>query len=150
MDIAAIKKAKDEELREFGLVRGDILALRAFVEKGLSSETAEKKRSLLQSLKDKFSGERIGKNAKKRKASYSLTSSMGKEPSKKLVATTRKVYAGWQHYDPRQKRYMSVRLVNGGGMRNVDISVDANQSRNYQATESSFFLRWHMYIRKNI
>ena len=42
MDIAAIKKAKDEELREFGLVRGDILALRAFVEKGLSSETAEK------------------------------------------------------------------------------------------------------------
>ena len=73
MDIAAIKKAKDEELREFGLVRGDILALRAFVEKGLSSETAEKKRSLLQSLKDKFSGERIGKNAKKRKASCSLT-----------------------------------------------------------------------------
>ena len=44
MDIAAIKKAKDEELRELGLVhRGDILALRAFVEKGLSSETAEKK-----------------------------------------------------------------------------------------------------------
>ena len=139
MDIAAIKKAKDEELREFGLMRGDILALRAFVEKGLSSETAEKKRSLLQSLKDKFSGERIGKNAKKRKESCSLTSSMGKEPSKKSVATTRKVYAGWQHYDPRQKRYMSVRLVNGGGMRNVDIPVDATKAEIIKQLKAVFF-----------
>ena len=139
MDIAAIKKAKDEELREFGLVRGDILALRAFVEKGLSSESAEKKGSLLQSLKDKFSGERIGKNAKKRKASCSLTSSMGKEPSKKSVATTRKVYAGWQHYDPRQKRYMSVRLVNGGRMRNVDIPVDATKAEIIKQLKAVFF-----------
>ena len=93
----------------------------------MSSETAGKKRSLLQSLKDKFSGERIEKNAKKRKASCSLTSRMGKGPSKKPVAT-RKVYAGWQHYDPRQKRYMSVCLVNGGGMHNVDIPVDATKA----------------------
>ena len=49
MDITAIKKAKDEVLQELGLVhRGDILALHAFVEKGVSSETAEKKRGLLQ------------------------------------------------------------------------------------------------------
>ena len=71
MDIAAIKKAKDEELWEVGLVhRGDMLALRAFVKKGLSSETAEKKQSLLQSLTDKFSANRTGKNAKKKKSKF--------------------------------------------------------------------------------
>ena len=140
MDIAAIKKAKDEELRELGLVhRGDILAVRAFVEKGLSSETAEKKRSLLQSLKDKFSADRTGKNAKKRKASSSRTGTTGKEPSKKSVATTRKVYAGWQHYDRRQKRYMSVRLINGGGMRNIDIPIEATKAEIINQLKAVFF-----------
>ena len=129
MEIAAIKKAKDEVLQELGLVhRGDILALRAFVDKGVSSETAEKKRSLLQSLKNKFSGERNRKYAKKRKGNTLPTSTTRTELSKRSVATSRKVYAGWQHYDPRQKRYISVRLVNGAGMRNIDIPVDATKA----------------------
>ena len=90
MDIAAIKRAKDEELREFGLVRGDILALRAFVEKGLSSETAEKKRSLLQSLKDKFSGERIGKNAKKKKSKLFTHQQHGKRAFEEVSGNNEK------------------------------------------------------------
>ena len=116
----------------------------------MSSETAEKKRSLLQSLKDKFSADRTGKNAKKRKASSSTTGTTGKEPSKKSVATTRKVYAGWQHYDRRQKRYMSVRLINGGGMRNIDIPIEATKAEMINQLKAVFFQMGHAYLEKHL
>ena len=65
MDIAAVKEAKDEELQALGLIhRGDILALRAFAQKGTNEDRVEKKRNLLQSLKEKFSGERLSKKRK--------------------------------------------------------------------------------------
>ena len=75
---------------------------------------------------------------------------MGKEPSKKSVATTRKIYAGWQHYDPRQKRYVSVRLVDGGGMRNVDIPVDATKAEIIKQLKAVFPQMAHVYSEKHM
>ena len=75
---------------------------------------------------------------------------MGKEPSKKSVATTRKIYAGWQYYDPRQKRYVSVRLVDGGGMRNVDIPVDATKAEIIKQLKAVFPQMAHVYSEKHM
>ena len=126
-------------LQELGQVhRGDMLALHAFVEKGVSSEIAEKKRGLLQSLKVKFSAQKNRKYAKKRKGNSLPANTTRTEPSKRSVATLRKVYAGWQH-DPRETRYMSVRLVNGGGMRNIDISVDSTKAEVINQLKAIFF-----------
>ena len=56
MDFTAIKMANDEELQSVGKLRkGDVLALRAFVEaKPNKAERDEKKRKLLQTLKAKL------------------------------------------------------------------------------------------------
>ena len=135
MDIAAVKEAKDEELQALGLIhRGDILALRAFAQKGTNEDRVEKKRNLLQSLKEKFSGERLSKKRK----SATLPAEKG-HSSNSSKSAFRKVYAGWQHYDKKQKRYVSVRLVNGGGMRDIDADVNATKEEIIKQMKSVFF-----------
>ncbi len=137
MDMTAIMTAKDEELQALGLIhRGDILALRAFAEKGEEmgdTDRVEKKKSLLKSLKEKFSGERLSKKSKN-----------ASPPAKKRCQSNkssgfRKVYAGWQHYDNKKKRYISVRLINGGGMRDIDVAVNATKEELINQMKSVFF-----------
>ena len=135
--MTAIMTAKDEELQALGLIhRGDILALRAFAEKGEEmgdTDRVEKKKSLLKSLKEKFSGERLSKKSKN-----------ASPPAKKRCQSNkssgfRKVYAGWQHYDNKKKRYISVRLINGGGMRDIDVAVNATKEELINQMKSVFF-----------
>ena len=132
--MTAIMTAKDEELQALGLIhRGDILALRAFAEKGADTDRVEKKKSLLKSLKEKFSGERLSKKSKN-----------ASPPAKKRCQSNkssgfRKVYAGWQHYDNKKKRYISVRLINGGGMHDIDVAVNATKEELTNQMKSVFF-----------
>ena len=120
MDFTAIKMANDEELQSVGKLRkGDVLALRAFVEaKPNKAEQDEKKRKLLQTLKAK-----LPRKKSKSKSKGENTTEIKEDPKK----THRKISIGWQHFDKVKNKYISVRLSKGGGSR--DISVPINSTR---------------------
>lgn len=118
MDLTAVKKATDGELRALGVVRrGDILALKAFAEKDSSQnvERNDKKRTLLEALKSKFAGKKNTSKATK------------KEPEKlHHKSTDRKVEVGWRHFDSAKNRHIAVRMAKGGGSRTISVPLNAS------------------------
>lgn len=136
MDLTAVKEAKDEELQVLGLIRrGDILALRAFADTAIKATTADKKRSLLGTLKEKFAGQRLSK--KKKTETLPVKQVKQKGGASKVVS--RKIRVGWQHFDRKQQRYISIRLVNGGGTRDIDVGINATKEEIIDQIKNVFF-----------
>ena len=91
MDFTAIKQAKGEEVQTIGQLRkGDVLALRAFVEGKPNKAERDEKRKLLQTLKGKLPRKKSKSKSKIEKA---------KEIKEDPKIAHRKVLIGWQHFD---------------------------------------------------
>ena len=132
MDVAAVKEAKDEELQTIGLTsRGDILTLRAFTETVNKTAVVDRKRSLLRSLKEKIAAQRLSKKKK--------TETTKEIPKGRRKTLFKKIRVGWQHFDKKQKRYISIRLVNGGGTRDVDVALNATKIEIIEQLKTIFF-----------
>ena len=135
MDFSAVTTATDDQLRELGVLRrGDLLSLQGFVKQKLKGEnTDEKKRKLLDLLKGKGKPKKKKAEDKTGTGSGATCSSKGKETSQ------RKIHSGWLHFDPSQKRYVSVRLLKGGGTRTVSVEVNSNVQDLVKIGQSIFF-----------
>ena len=135
MDFSAVTTATDDQLRELGVLRrGDLLSLQGFVKQKLKGENGdEKKRKLLDLLKGKGKPKKKKAEDKTGTGSGATCSSKGKETSQ------RKILLGWLHFDPSQKRYVSVRLLKGGGTRTVSVEVNSNVQDLVKIGQSIFF-----------
>ena len=135
MDFSAVTTATDDQLRELGVLRrGDLLSLQGFVKQKLKGENRdEKKRKLLDLLKGKGKPKKKKAEDKTGTGSGATCSSKGKETSQ------RKIHLGWLHFDPSQKRSVSVRLLKGGGTRTVSVEVNSNVQDLVKIGQSIFF-----------
>ena len=135
MDFSAVTTATDNQLRELGVLRrGDLLSLQGFVKQKLKGENRdEKKRKLLDLLKGK------GKPKKKKAEDKTGTGSGATCSNKSKEKSQRKIQLGWLHFDPSQKRYVSVRLLKGGGTRTVSVEVNSNVQDLVKIGKSIFF-----------
>ena len=112
----AVRMATDGDFQALGLVhRGDILALRSFVPS--TDKAKEERKSKLLKLTHL-----LGTTSRKSKAAYSRekfcpSDDYPQSPPCKKTQTSKKIQTGWQHYSENEKRYVSVRLVKGGGTR---------------------------------
>ena len=93
----------------------------------------KKKRKLLDLLKGKGKPKKKKAEDKTGTGSGATCSSKGKETSQ------RKIHSGWLHFDPSQKRYVSVRLLKGGGTRTVSVEVNSNVQDLVKIGQSIFF-----------
>ncbi|KAJ7373253.1 hypothetical protein OS493_012842 [Desmophyllum pertusum] len=138
MDSTAVRMASDKDFQALGLQRrGDILALRSFVSSGAADEEKEgKKRKLL------LLSKQLGSKSTKKKTSSS--SPRGKFQSSEddnplPTRPCKKVQIGWQHFRNEENRYVGVRLVNGGGGREVSIPLNASTEEVVDLMKDVFF-----------
>lgn len=117
MDATAIEKAETQILQQMGLKIGEIISLKSYC-KG-----KDKKRSLLELIKAKRSG-------KTKKSTDTKTQNFRR---------SRKLQVGWQNHNFEQKRYVQVRLINGGGTRKLDVNQNAGMQELLSEVVSTFF-----------
>jgi len=122
MDVEAVSHATDDVLEALGLVKtGDRVSLQAFCKTNPVVEEAgehkgDKKRSLLEAF--------LSRKKKRVQTSKRSVSSHPVKPSKEK---TRKVQLGWLHWNEKAGKFQSVRLLKGGGSRDVDMPVEAKK-----------------------
>lgn len=133
-----MRMASDKDFQALGLQRrGDILALRSFVSSGAADEEKEgKKRKLL------LLSKQLGSKSTKKKTSSS--SPRGKFQSSEddnplPTRPCKKVQIGWQHFRNEENRYVGVRLVKGGGGREVSIPLNASTEEVVDLMKDVFF-----------
>ena len=106
MDNEAVNSADDRVLKEFGLIaQGDIIALRAHCLSKTKSDVNTVKEELRKSI---VCSDRLSTKSKKK-------------------IKTRMVQFGWLHYNPKGKKYKSVRASKGGGTRDVRVNEKATR-----------------------
>ena len=99
-----------------GLVcQGDILALRSFVPS--TDKAKEERKSKLLKLTHLLGTIPRKSKAASSRGKFSLSGDYPQSPPCKKIQTSKKIQVGWQHYGENEKRYVSVRLVKGGGTR---------------------------------
>lgn len=130
MHISAVAIAREEELKEFGITRkGDLIALQMYakrkVQEGDVKSRDEKKRQLLEAL-------RGSKRMKNEPSTSSSSDSRGKKGS-------RKIQAGWLHFDKQLQKFVSVRLSKGGGTRSISIKLSATVVEIIDVVKEIFF-----------
>jgi len=142
MDIEAVGVANYEVLEELGLnAKGDILSLKAFCQRHSTtskpcSDYEERKNKLIDELK-KGKQER---NRKINQASTSFQERSSKAPiSVKKTRKTRKVILGWMHHSSLKQRFVTVRLSNGGGVRQLDVPGDSRKEHLLTEAKKLFF-----------
>ena len=122
MDVEAVGLATDDVLEDLGLTKtGDRVSLRAFchttpVKEKASGSKESMKRSLLEAF---FS--------RKKKRGQSSKKAAPSHPVKPAKDKTRKVQLGWLHWNNKTKKFQSVRMLKGGGSREVDIPVECTK-----------------------
>lgn len=137
MDVVAVQQASDSDLEMLGLTRrGDLLALRSYVEAtGSSSDACEerkaKKIKLLQLAKDIKTSKKEGNSTS---SILPKTTTINKEKH-----CSRKIQIGWLHYSSREKRYIFVRYNKGGGSREISMSLTANDKDVINKAKELFF-----------
>ena len=83
---------------------------------------------------------RVKENPRKKKAEDKTGTGSGATSSNKSKEKSqRKIHLGWPHFDPSQKRYVSVRLLKGGGTRTVSVEVNSNVQDLVKIGKSIFF-----------
>lgn len=58
---------------------------------------------------------------------------------KQRSRTSKKVQIGWMLYNEHQQRYAAVRMSKGGGIRDIDMSLEANIEMILNTASSIFF-----------
>ena len=83
---------------------------------------------------------KVKENPRKKKAEDKTGTGSGATSSNKSKEKSqRKIHLGWLHFDPSQKRYVSVRLLKGGGTRTVSVEVNSNVQDLVKIGKSIFF-----------
>ena len=125
MDFTAVRMATDGDFQALGLVRrGDILALRSFVPS--TDKTKEGRKSKLLQLTHLLGTTyRKSKTASSR-GKFCPSDDDPQLPPCKKTQTSKKIQIGWQHYSENEKRYVSVRLVKGGGTREISVPIQSS------------------------
>lgn len=135
MDGMAIKRSKDADLEQVGLVKkGDILAVKAFCDETGSTQSKEvrdkdnKKRKLLAEFLHTSGGK---KNDKKKK--------LAKEIPKEKPEKKKKIQLGWKHHNNATRKYETVHLRYGGGTRSLDLPLSSDRLDIISAGSSVYF-----------
>ena len=119
MDKSAIENCSDEILVNMGLTKvGDRLAFRGFCNQESNDKKTMRKRGLLEAFLN------IRKKPSSSKASKKDVNPVvipNKEKKEKIK--TRKIQLGWLHFDEKKQKFVSVRLIKGGGTRDVDVPM---------------------------
>ena len=114
MDAKSVSGATDKELIELGLIEsGHRIALKVFCR--INDHSKQEKKNQLSALVQAAGVERISSNRKRR-----------------TQCNSKCVNLGWKHYDSDKQKYISVREVNGGGIRQHDFDIDAGPNVNYE------------------
>lgn len=126
MDFTAVRMATDGDFQALGLVRrGDILALRSFVP-STDKAKEERKSKLLQLTHLLGTTSRKSKTASSKGKFCPSDDDDPQSPPCKKTQTSKKIQIGWQHYSEKEKRYVSVRLVKGGGTREISVPIQSS------------------------
>ena len=135
MDVEAVLYATEESLQDLGLTaKGDIFAVKAFCQWRTQShdpkeeDYEDRKRKLVEELKK---GREKGKH-KKTEAANSVTNNLDSDSDQRATKgpsarKSRKITLGWMHYSSKEKRFVTVRLNNGGGTRRIDVPFDSTK-----------------------
>lgn len=139
MDAVAISHASDYTLRGLGFKTGDILSLKAFVadsEVNLkdSMEKQEREKRKLELIEQLQADQSNKSSGTKRNVESSQARSV-----KQRSRTSKKVQIGWMLYNEHQQRYAAVRMSKGGGIRDIDMSLEANIEMILNTASSIFF-----------
>jgi len=140
MCFTAVIDCEESNLKTLGLVLGDIIKLKTFcskqIDKQNSKEQIKEKKALLEVI--------LANNKKKRKTTIDPKASLSKVSAQKnekkvkpSTCTTRKVNVGWLHFI--NNAYKSVRQSEGGGTRQLTLSVDATKDAVIDASKQCFF-----------
>ena len=108
-----------------GLVcQGDILALRSFVPS--TDKAKEERKSKLLKLTHLLGTTPRKSKAASSRGKFSPSDDYPQSPPYKKIQTSKKIQVGWQRYGENEKRYVSVRLVKGGGTREISVPIQSS------------------------
>jgi hypothetical protein len=140
MDMSAIENCSDATLVDMGLTKvGDRLALRGFCNQKSDSKTKSRKRGLLEAfLNIRKKPKSSSKSGKKDVNAVVIPAKEKKEKIK-----TRKIQLGWLHFDEKKQKFVSVRLINGGGTRDVNVPIDSTKDDIVKLCMELFFPNGH-------
>lgn len=125
MDFTAVRMATDGDFQALGLVcQGDILALRSFVPS--TDKAKEERKSKLLILTHLLGTTPRKSKAASSRGKFSPSDDYPQSPPCKKTQTSKKIQVGWQHYSENEKRYVSVRLVKGGGTREISVPIQSS------------------------
>ena len=156
MDVEAVLYATEESLQDLGLTaKGDIFAVKAFCQRRTKShdpkeeDYEDRKRKLVEELKK---GREKGKY-KKTEAANSVTNNLDSDSDQRATKgpsarKSRKITLGWMHYSSKEKRFVTVRLNNGGGTRRIDVAFDSTNQDLIAEGKKIIFSRWTVNLRK--
>ena len=142
MDAQAVVNASFENLDDLGLKKtGDKISIKSYCKEvagGANTEgNTDKKRKLLESFLCKKSKLQSTKSAKSTSTKVQeVLACTGKQPQ---TEKNKKVQLGWLHYDERAQKLKSVRMMKGGGSRDVDMSMDSTRDEILQESIKLFF-----------
>ena len=114
MDVQAFAHATDDILEDLGLIKtGDKVSLKAFCQPNSGADEPgeskdSKKRRLLEAFLSRK--KKRGQSSKKVVSSYAVMS---------VKEKTRKVQLGCLHWNEKTEKFQSVRMMKGGGSREV-------------------------------
>ena len=120
-----MRMATDGDFQALGLVRrGDILALRSFVPS--TDKAKEERKSKLLKLTHLLGATSRKSNAASSRGKFCPSDDYPQSPPCKKTQSCKKIQIGWQHYSENEKRYVSVRLVKGGGTREISVAIQSS------------------------
>ena len=123
MDKNAVWHARDEDLRDLGLVfKGDIVMLKVFC--GKEIDTGDKR--TLASIIKGTSTERVVMNPKRSKTLNRLS--------------YKSVSLGWMNFEKQQNKYIAIRTSKGGGIRVENFPNDADANMLLDKMKDLFFV----------
>ena len=119
-----MRMATDGDFQALGLVRwGDILALRSIIPSG--DKAKEERKSKLLRLTHLL-GTSVKSKATSSRARLSPPEDDSQSPPCKKTPTSKKIQIWWQHYNESERRYVSVRLLKGGGTREISVPMQSS------------------------
>ena len=120
-----MRMATDGDFQALGLVRrGDILALKSFVPS--ADKAKEERKSKLLKLTHLLGTTSRKSKAASSRGKFCLSDDYPQSPPCKKTQTSKKIQIGWQHYSENEMRYVSVRLVKGGGTREISVPIQSS------------------------
>lgn len=138
MDFTAIRMATDGDFQALGLVRrGNILALRSFVPS--TDKAKEERKSKLLKLTHLLGTTSRKSNAASSRGKFCPSDDYPQSPPCKKTQTSKKIQIGWQHYSENEKRYVSVRLVKGGGTREISVPIQSSHVEVLRTIKEVYF-----------